>query len=747
MAVSNETKKNIWTYIQNKLNNEYGTAGLMGNLYAESGLNSKNLQDTYAKKLGMTDSQYTSEVDKGLYDNFITDKAGYDLLEYSIKYNSSIGSLKMQLNFLFKELSELFPAVLKGLKTAKSIEEASNLVLLEFEKPADQSQSTKDKRIKYSQDFYNEFSENKSGIIKQAAPAKEEPLNIINNFGTTNTTYKADRKLEYIVIHYVAGSTSKPGTALNLSNSCKSGGLLSSAEFYVDDDTIVQYIEDISNRYSWSVGGNKYGSMSTSLGGKFYGKCTNQNSINIEICNEKTNKKSFLATDTDWYFTDAAIDNAVKLTKYLMDKYHIDIDHVIMHHHVTGKLCLPYDNTELLTPSGWVSLEQINIGDTVVQYNKAKNCLEYGQVNGVVSPYEDTVYKLRGFEATSDHRSLTRGAYKNATWNLHSWIQDYNAKQRIFMTNGVMSSYLGLPLSNEEIQLLVWIQGDGHYMKTPSGAIIGVEFYLKKKRKILRIKEILENLDYKYKEDWYENGTVHLRIYSIDMYIFAEQWLPNKIFTYKLLDMTMEQFNVFWNEIIQVDGSTKNNSYFSSIQQNYDVVQAVCATHGQRTLQTTAGTSTCLIATQASLNSTPKSIREQRVTTVGCISVPSSFILVRQSGQTFITGNCPNPWTKDESCLSGWYDFLSRVKGTKVEAPVTKTPKIIESKQVTPHFESYLIKVTANALNVRQGASMEYKVNTIIKKNDVYTIVEEKNGWGKLKSGAGWINLKYTMKV
>ena len=49
----------------------------------------------------------------------------------------------------------------------------------------------------------------------------------------------------------------------------------------------------------------------------------------------------------------------------------------------------------------------------------------------------------------------------------------------------------------------------------------------------------------------------------------------------------------------------------------------------------------------------------------------------------------------------------------------------------------YIIKVTADALNVRAGPSMDYKVNTIIKKNEVYTIVEEKNNWGKLKSGAG----------
>lgn len=59
----------------------------------------------------------------------------------------------------------------------------------------------------------------------------------------------------------------------------------------------------------------------------------------------------------------------------------------------------------------------------------------------------------------------------------------------------------------------------------------------------------------------------------------------------------------------------------------------------------------------------------------------------------------------------------------------------------------YLVRVTASVLNVRIGAGVEYKIKTQIKKNEVYTIVEERNGWGKLKSGAGWIKLKYTERV
>lgn len=164
-------------------------------------------------------------------------------------------------------------------------------------------------------------------------------ISITNYFGTTNLTKYLNRNLEWIVFHYTAGTTSKKGSAVNLAAGYKNGSLEASSDFTIDDATVVQYNKDIKNYYSWGVGGKKYPSMSTSLGGQFYGKCTNMNCINIEVCSNKTNRKSLLATDTDWYFTDSELDLAAQLIAQLMKTYNIDINHVIMHHQVTGKLC------------------------------------------------------------------------------------------------------------------------------------------------------------------------------------------------------------------------------------------------------------------------------------------------------------------------------------------------------------------------------------------------------------------------
>lgn len=59
----------------------------------------------------------------------------------------------------------------------------------------------------------------------------------------------------------------------------------------------------------------------------------------------------------------------------------------------------------------------------------------------------------------------------------------------------------------------------------------------------------------------------------------------------------------------------------------------------------------------------------------------------------------------------------------------------------------YLVKVTANVLNVRKEPTTNSRIVTTIKNGGVYTIVAEDNGWGKLKSGVGWISLKYVNRL
>jgi hypothetical protein len=100
-------EKQIWNFLKAEGFSDFGAAGLMGNLYAESLLKPTNMENAYEKKLGFTDDSYTRAVDNGTYTNFVKDAVGYglaqwtywsrkqNLLNYAKSKNKSIGDLTM----------------------------------------------------------------------------------------------------------------------------------------------------------------------------------------------------------------------------------------------------------------------------------------------------------------------------------------------------------------------------------------------------------------------------------------------------------------------------------------------------------------------------------------------------------------------------------------------------------------------------------------------------------------------------
>ena len=162
----NENK--IWNFLIEKIKNPYGVAALMGNLFAESSLNP--VCACNIKKHGLTNVSYTAIADSGVNDNFITDKIAYGiaqwcyhtrkkgLLELARKKNKSVGDIDIQLEYLWTEL-QAYKTVLNALLNAKSIREASDVVLLKYEKPSNKSEAIKEKRASYGQKYFNQFSE------------------------------------------------------------------------------------------------------------------------------------------------------------------------------------------------------------------------------------------------------------------------------------------------------------------------------------------------------------------------------------------------------------------------------------------------------------------------------------------------------------------------------------------------------------------------------------------------------------
>ena len=159
----------IWNFLKSKGLNDYAVAGIMGNLEKESGLDPCNLQNSYNKKLNISDADYTAVVDAGAYPDFVTDKAGYGLvqwtywsrkkalLDYAKAAGTSIGDLNMQLAFMWQELQG-YKTVMTVLNSAASVREASDIVLHKYEQPGDQSVAVEEKRAASGQTFFDRFT-------------------------------------------------------------------------------------------------------------------------------------------------------------------------------------------------------------------------------------------------------------------------------------------------------------------------------------------------------------------------------------------------------------------------------------------------------------------------------------------------------------------------------------------------------------------------------------------------------------
>ena len=73
----------IWGFLKKEGFNDYGAAGLMGNLYAESGLLPNNLQNTFNSKLGLSDEEVMQVFNKII--EYVTSK-----LNCSVRDNQEI---------------------------------------------------------------------------------------------------------------------------------------------------------------------------------------------------------------------------------------------------------------------------------------------------------------------------------------------------------------------------------------------------------------------------------------------------------------------------------------------------------------------------------------------------------------------------------------------------------------------------------------------------------------------------------
>lgn len=144
--------------------------------------------------------------------------------------------------------------------------------------------------------------------------------------------------IKYIVLHYTSNIND---TALNNVKYFNSTAVKASAHYFVDDENIYQSVP--CDYPAYSVG---LGSMSKPYipNPPLYKKCTNSNSISIEMCGGKTSRECSAKTKQ----------RACELTVALMKRYSIPPMNVIRHYDVTGKNCPAWAVED---PTKWLELQ------------------------------------------------------------------------------------------------------------------------------------------------------------------------------------------------------------------------------------------------------------------------------------------------------------------------------------------------------------------------------------------------------
>lgn len=189
-----------------------------------------------------------------------------------------------------------------------------------------------------------------------------------------NQSSRGGQKVKYIVIHYVGAVSSAKNNCIYFCG----GNRNASAHYFVDSE-IWQCIPE--SKAAWHCGGGLQDTGRAMNGGNrgaaFYGKCTNSNSIGIELCCYKKDGK-VVPTPT-------AIKTVAPLVKRLMKKYDVPASRVIRHFDVTGKIC----PNGYISAKAWAGLHEtltgvkeksyptsdLRKGDSGSQVTKLQKCL------------------------------------------------------------------------------------------------------------------------------------------------------------------------------------------------------------------------------------------------------------------------------------------------------------------------------------------------------------------------------------
>lgn len=404
-------------------------------------------------------------------------------------------------------------------------------------------------------------------------------------------------------------------------------------------------------------------------------------------------------------------------------------------------------SSELLTNSGWKPISNLTTTDQVLQWDKNSNSFSFTDPSSVVirnNNIEDLMYEFTGsfnfkMTTTSKHRILLFNPVDNKYIDVLAKDLDLKTHSKYLIPLASNLNEPALNLSDDMLKLIVATQADGCLNKDSTA----ITFTFVKERKINRLlslliaNEIPHTVKKYFRKNRYET-TIRLNANNITK-IVRSYLTIDKEFNSILLKMSQRQKLLFLNELQYWDGTL--TKYGTVIFDTTDHVSALVvhtlarlSNLNTRSYQYDRKTNfgvcniTRIVFSQYAAFVPVKSLRINTYTSkelVGCVTVPTTYLLVKQDNSIFITGNC---LSSDTELLTkkGWINVsevtletnLAQWDKTTTHITYTYPSEVIKNK-----YTGKMVSVEGSRLSIL----MTPEHRNIVLKDDQYTDVLAKD--------------------
>ena len=317
---------------------------------------------------------------------------------------------------------------------------------------------------------------------------------------------------------------------------------------------------------------------------------------------------------------------------------------------------------QFLTKEGWVNFDSYKEGMEVAQYSPEVDTLSFTDNVSYVKLKEKNLTRLRGkgleMTLSDEHKVL----YWNDKLENHRTLSFSEVKERHTAsktkgwTGRVKTTFKvagteGINLTEGELRLQVAVMADGRVVKEGKDNYTQMRF--SKKRKYDRILNLCKTYGLRYDDRGSKDHDKYLSGKAYEIIVWPK--LKDKRFDSKYWNCTQSQLDIIADEVTHWDGSfspTGSKSYCSRHEADVDFIQYVFASQGMNTSKLadsrkdntywTVNGNNSGKGFRSFANKDKKIPLETVPTTDGykyCFTTETGFLLVRENGKVYLTGN------------------------------------------------------------------------------------------------------------